>query len=97
MRMAPVTDLITAASMEIRMITCPKFPKHKTLLSSHGFENALPEADDKVTLVVHLLGRRNPEGLLLREDEEPVFSGRSGHRRALFFPVGQQLSQGMRL
>lgn len=58
---------------------------------------AVPEADDKVAFVVHLLGSGNSEGSVLRQDEELILCSRCGDWSALVFPVRQQLSQRMRL
>ena len=50
--------------------------------------HTIPEADDKVALVVHLLGGGHPEGSLLRQDKKLVLCGSSGDRSAFLFPVG---------
>ena len=58
-------------------------------------KSTVPEADHKVALVVHLLGRRDAEGSLLTKDEEPVLCGWHTDRCAFFFPIWQQLCKGM--
>ena len=55
------------------------------------------EADDVVALVVHLRRRRQPERLLLGEEQEVVFGRRNVERRALVPPVGNQFVERARL
>ena len=56
-----------------------------------------PQTHNKVAFVMHLLGSWQPESPLFGQDKEPVLCGWSRDWRTFFFPVGQQLSQGMGL
>ena len=58
---------------------------------------ALPQADDIVPLVVHLLGGGDAESALLAQYVEAVLCGWHCDGSSLLLPVWQQLSEGMGL
>ena len=55
------------------------------------------QADDVVAVVVHLRRRRQADGSLRGQEQEPVLARRRVERGALLAPVGDQLVEGARL
>lgn len=71
---------------------------HVAAASNEALEtDEVPQTDNKVAFVVHLLGGGYPESPVFRQDKEPILCGRGCDWCTFLLPAGQQLSQGMRL